>query len=362
MDSLELPRPAASTPTVAPGLRSRRRALLRALTIVASLAGALLLAEVGLRLAGFSFRVYPEKVQFGWPRAIGGESDPYVRDADLLWVPRDWHERLERARAEVPRLVFLGDSCTEFGAYPGELNRMLAQSGPLRPTNMKFGVAGWTTYQGLHALERDLLPLRPAVVTVFFGWNDHWKGFGIEDRDIDGLPFMRWPRLERLRLVQLVQRATIALRGRSYAAQRVALPDFRSNLTQIVRRSRAAGAVPVLLTAPTAIVQGQEPSHLRDGWIDDVSQLLPLHRRYAEAVREVAAREGAPLCDLLAEFDRLSLDERRASFGSDGIHFTNAGSESAGGMLYRCFRRQPEIWAALFAQPGAAVDQTGRIP
>ncbi|MGE5234682.1 MAG: SGNH/GDSL hydrolase family protein [Acidobacteriota bacterium] len=341
MNSLEVSRPVGTTERA-----GRGTPLLRALVVVVGLVAALLLAEVGLRLAGFSFHVYPEKVQFGWPKSIGGAADPYVRDADLLWVPRDWRERLARAREEPPRMIFLGDSCTEFGAYPSELNRLLVRSGSRHLTSMKFGVAGWTTYQGLHALERDLLPLRPALVTVDFGWNDHWKGYGIEDRDIGGLPFMR-SALEPLRLVQLVQKATIALRGRSYAAQRVALADFRANLRQIARQTRAAGAVPVLLTAPTSNVEGQEPSYLRDGWLDDISQLLPLHRRYAQAVREVAASEHVPLCDLLEDFDRLPEEQRRASFGSDGIHFTNPGSARAGEMLYRCFAAHPEVRVAL---------------
>lgn len=300
----------------------------------------LLLGELALRAVGFTFHVYPEKVQFGWPPSIGGEHDPYERDADLLWVPHDYHARLARARQDPPRLVLLGDSCTEFGTYAEALMRRFRRRAGADWSALKLGVGGWTTYQGLAALERDVLPLRPDVVTFYFGWNDHWKGFGIEDRDIRGLPFMDDPKLQRMRLAQLVQKATIALRGKNYARQRVRLDDFRANLTRMVNDCRKTGATGVLITAPSSHVVGHEPDYLKGRMLDDLAQLVPLHRAYADAVRQVAAREGAPLCDLLADFDALSPEERTASFGGDGIHLTRAGSERAAEMLWRCFESQ----------------------
>jgi hypothetical protein len=45
-------------------------------------------------------------------------------------------------------------------------------------------VGGYTTYQGLRQLERDVATLHPVIATFYYGWNDHWIGFGIEDRDV----------------------------------------------------------------------------------------------------------------------------------------------------------------------------------
>jgi hypothetical protein len=60
--------------------------------------------ELSLRARHFQFRAIPQ-VQFGWPepQVI---LDQFQTDPDLLWVTRDYHERLARAyRASV---VFMG--------------------------------------------------------------------------------------------------------------------------------------------------------------------------------------------------------------------------------------------------------------
>jgi hypothetical protein len=72
--------------------------------------------EAALRLAGFSFRTYPT-VQFGWP-APSEIRDVYVPDRDLFWVTHDYFAELATARRMHPAIVFMGDSCTQFGSYP----------------------------------------------------------------------------------------------------------------------------------------------------------------------------------------------------------------------------------------------------
>ena len=116
----------------------------------------------------------------------------------------------------------------------------------------------------------------------------------------------------------------------------------------MVSLAREAGGVAVLITAPTAIEPGFEPSELGQRWLHDRSQLAPIHRRYADAVREVAAEEAAPLCDLAARFDAIPGEVRRAThFLPDGMHFAAAGDEEAAAFLLDCFTSQPELVAAL---------------
>lgn len=343
---------------------TRRRVMrTRALPIaiaVASLAGALLLGELGLRLAGFSFDIAPKSFEFGAP-------DPEFilklrPDRDLFWVSRNYPKRLARAAEGRLDLAFLGDSCTELGTWPRRLARRLeAKNGGPAPRTANFGVSAWSSFQGLRQLQRDVLPLRPAIATFYYGWNDHWIGFGLEDREVGAALDALRP-VQELRLSQLLFKSWLLYRSRERSAWplRVELPDFRRNLREMVSRSREAGVVPVLLTAPTSIEPGSEPPYLGQRWLHDIRDMVPLHRRYADAVREVAAEEGAPLCDLAAHFEALPAGERRSTYmRSDGIHFTARGDEKLAGFLFECFVAWPEIEAALLGPVTA--DIQGRV-
>src|SRR3954471_22752590 len=74
--------------------------------------------EAGLRASHFHFDLVPA-LEFGWPDP-GPLRDAYVADADLVWVTRDYRDTLRAARRAHPAVVFMGDSCTEFGSYPSK--------------------------------------------------------------------------------------------------------------------------------------------------------------------------------------------------------------------------------------------------
>ena len=126
---------------------------------------------------------------------------------------------------------------------------------------------------------------------------------------------------------------------------------FRRNLAEMVRLARGAGVVPVLVTAPSDHRAGAEPAQLSPRWIEDLSRLVPLHRRYVEIVREVATREGAVLCDLAARFESLPGDARDRSFAVDGIHLTLAGDRRAAAWLRDCFEASGAMRRALWTAP-----------
>jgi lysophospholipase L1-like esterase len=76
-------------------------------------------------------------------------------------------------------------------------------------------------------------------------------------------------------------------------------------------------------------------------WLRRPEDLVPLHRRYAEIVREVARAENAPLCDVAEEIRALPRpDVAPAWFMADGIHLTPAGADVFGELLYRDFVKQ----------------------
>jgi lysophospholipase L1-like esterase len=326
---------------------------LRALAINLGLAGlsiVLLLAvvEVALRLSGFSYVLYPQDVEFGKPdpqlMAIGFEEDE-----DVFWVTRDYREKLARLRAGRPGVLFLGDSCTHLGHYDDQLAALVAQRDGRALSYGNLGVAGWSSFQGRRQLERDVLPLAPAVVTLYYGWNDHWIGFGIEDKNVALVkrvfsgPWRHW------RLAQLATKAAVAIGARETAyPNRVSLDDFRDNLSSMVRRARAAGIRPLLVTAPTSHREGSEPEELGSRWLRELSELVPLHQSYVAAVREVARAEDAALCDVAADFADLPRPEIERSFMADGIHLTAAGDRRLAAMLYDCLAR--EGWLELVTE------------
>ena len=77
---------------------------------------ALAFGEAALRVARFQFDLVPT-LEFGWPDPVAIR-DVYRPDADLVWVTRDYRATLAEARRTGPAVVFMGDSCTEFGDYP----------------------------------------------------------------------------------------------------------------------------------------------------------------------------------------------------------------------------------------------------
>lgn len=317
-------------------MKGWRRAGKLALLAGASLAVGLLASELALRAVGFSFHLRPERIDFGWPRSLASLGGEYRADPDLLWVRADYGQRLARARAERPIFAFLGDSCTDFGRYPDLLLRELARRRPgTRWTGVNLGTAGWSTFQGLRQLERDVLPLRPRILTLYYGWNDHWIGFGLPDEDVARLLRETGSGWQDLRLVQLGQKAWIGAH-RSDDSRRVPLPEFRRNLHEMVRRARGAGIEPVLITAPTSHRRGREPRFLQGRWLKRLDDLVPLHQRYVEAVREEGRQDGVLVCDLARDFATLGGARRGALFLKDGIHLNARGSQRAARVLADC--------------------------
>jgi lysophospholipase L1-like esterase len=158
------------------------------------------------------------------------------------------------------------------------------------------GVPGNTTRDALARLDHDVISLHPDVVTILFGINDSavdvWKG----------------------------------------ATQpRVPLNEYEANLRTIVARVRTAGGIPILLT-PNPVAWTPEILKLfgrppyqpdnPDGW----NVYL---KRYADAVRQVAADEHAPLVDVNKMFREYAAapGHHLADLLIDGMHPNDAGHQ-----------------------------------
>jgi lysophospholipase L1-like esterase len=305
-----------------------RPALLAAGTAVALLAG-----EAILRVAGFEYQPLP-KLQFGWPDPVT-MANLYVPDPDLLWVPRDYSRVVQSARRNRPAIAFLGDSCTEVGDYPKRTLEILSSRRPELATGVKLGVGGWTTEQGLAQLRHDILPWRPRIVTIYFGWNDHWIALGPPDAAIHRARLLR--RLSKhSRLAQLLVKAWMAFSSRGGEhPNRVDLPRYVANLEAMIRLAREAGIQPILITAPSGHRPGAEPPYLAERHLRKLSDLVPLHQSYVEATRRAARQSGAILCDVAWAFRFLPPPAERY-FLEDGIHLTPEGNREVARILAGC--------------------------
>ena len=217
------------------------------------------------------------------------------------------------APAAVPappiRIVVFGDSTTAsyqdwapgitrvYGdCLPGEL-----AAGGIEANVINAGIGDTTTREAVRRLDRDVLAHRPAVVVVQFGINDSW---------IDVDEGRREPRLTR--------------------------QEYRDNLRTIVRRSRAAGALVVLMTP--------NPMRWGDPYYEDYFRRVPglldvdaprgidrLLDVYAEDLRRVAREDQVPLVDVFSAFEAYGATPGQ-SIGDillqgDGIHPNEAGQD-----------------------------------
>ena len=314
------------------GAENLRTRLGTALLFLISCAITMGLVEVGLRIAGFEFALVPE-VQFGWPDPLALQL--YDPDPDLFWVPKQYRAVLEAARWSHPAVVFMGDSCTEFGRYPEITLKRLSEVRPDVASGVSLAVAGWSSEQGLTQLRRDILPLHPAIITLYFGWNDHWVALGPPDAEISRTSFAL-DLSAHSRLVQLGYKAWMVFaRASSERPNRVELPRYRRNIETMIQTGRRAGARMVVITAASNHAVGREPEYLKQRHLRRLSDLVSLHEAYVEATRAVARSAGATLCDAASAFRSLPPPAEQY-FRKDGIHLTLAGDRALASMLAAC--------------------------
>lgn len=158
-----------------------------------------------------------------------------------------------------PRIVALGDSITK-GVRPGvkseETFAALLQA-ELRKANasaevINVGIGGERTDQALARLAKDVIALKPTMVTIMYGTNDSYVDPGKKD-------------------------------------SRISPAEYRANLERLVADLRAAGIVPVLMT---------EPRWGRTAKPNGVGEHPNVRlEKYVAACRDVAKAKKVPLVD-----------------------------------------------------------------
>jgi lysophospholipase L1-like esterase len=342
----------------------------------------LLASEVVLRWTGAAERcpIYKDSLLWVCDPLLYFKSNPgQVFNGEPLINHAGFRGRqFDAKRAGVYRILALGDSCT-FGIlrshlqpeqlyisepYPQALERLAAAHlGPDRVEVLNAGVPGYNSYQGLMLLRGKLRGLAPDLITVRFGWNDHFMsaerrggdpfrepataaGRFVEDLLLHSAlyPFSRRLGMElQLRLQPFTGQS--APQAPHSWQPNVSLDGYRHNLRRIVEVARAHGSAVWLLTAPHALLTDDfhgHPERLPSGTdaellltlsaIPSIERLIEIHESYNDVTREVAVELGVPLIDLEAIYRQHASEHLFAA--GDLLHPTQAGHDLEAKVLF----------------------------
>jgi lysophospholipase L1-like esterase len=309
--------------------RLKEWALRTAMVIVALMLG-LVLIELGMTIAGKK-----KGIDFGNDTLYYGDRDFRNGMRPGLFHEYGGTERINSHGTRGPEFdhidyLALGDSCTfqpplkEEEIYPGLLASPTVQS-------VNAGTPGYNTDQGLWWLKKSrLLDMHPKLVSLYYGWNDHWRAAAPQSV----FRFLRHAAAHS-RLATFLARYEESIWREKPPMSRyrwftlVSLGAFKSNLKEMIRLSRAAGATVVLITAPSErrLINPEEKWFTTHG-IEEFDD----HAKYIEAVREVARETGAGLVDFAAEIDRQRTDAP-ADFFFDFVHPNAKGNQVLASLL-----------------------------
>ena len=345
---------------------------LRLAILAASLAAALAASELALRLAtppGYPERVF-ENIDFlRTDPALGWRNRP---DLDVASVTLAQHRHAARLRTDSRgfrspepaggafdgvRIVCLGDSVTfgywvegsirspqratvHFDGYVDELRRLLAEQREGRFEVLNAGVLGYSTSHGLRQLVLRILPLRPDVVTVRFGYNDHTRSPHPERRTREPRGLLARTLLYAgldLRIVRLgleAHQRSRALHPAPWSVPWVEPERFAANLRRFAELGRAHGFRLLFLDYPLAppgtTVPEDRDLFVRLAGVRDAGELYAEHAAYQEIVARVAREEGIPL---LASAPVLRDSPGPLFEAADPVHLNRSGASALGRLL-----------------------------
>lgn len=333
---------------------------------------ALLLAELALRLIGYSpgIPIHERDTVYGWRNVRGKTAvvtgPPVTIDARGFRgagfaVPKPPHtRRIFGMGCSVSIAVSVGETET----YQARLQqRLQARAGSDTAIEViNAGVGGYSSQMGRQWLEHEIVSYQPDLLIIMYGWNDHWAArAGGRDRILASSPVERWKALllgsrimqalyqfrstERvaawegsLRRVLNPPAAPAATAAATDTAprditlgNRVSLDEYDENLTAMITLARAHNSAVLLVTAP--LRHALTPEHRAatrftvapvDGTIPD--NVCAMHHLYTETVRAVGQREQVPVADAEAFFNAMPAAEREMLFDPhDYIHLNAQG-------------------------------------
>lgn len=275
-------------------------------------------------------------------------------------------------RSSVYRVLSIGDSCT-FGVvagqsfefvpepYPQKLEHLIVErTGPDHAEVFNAGIPGYNSFQGAMLLRTKLRKLQPDLITVRYGWNDHFvtqggsKAFHEPASSVGraleeiGLHTALYPFMLRL---GFEMRAWESARGEKQPVKMpsewiptIPVEEYQQNLRRIVGLGRDRGARVWLLTSPHAFVTNENAGREAgpNAWtakailgfngIATFARLVEIHEMYNQAAREVGAELGVPVVDMAAVYREHAKEHLFTSV--DVAHPTQQGHDLEAETLY----------------------------
>ena len=181
------------------------------------------------------------------------------------------------------KVIFFGDSITQAGVKGnGYINLLKKEIDSSKFQLLGAGVGGNKVYDLYLRMEDDVLNKKPDLVFIYIGINDVWHKLGAKT----GTDFDKYLKF--------------------YQA--------------LINKIQANGAKIVMCT-PTVIGEKKEDKNEVDGDLN----------KYANGVRDLAAKNNIPLCDLRKTFvDYLTInnteDKEKGVLTTDRVHLNDAGN------------------------------------
>ena len=215
------------------------------------------------------------------PESVGGESNDISIETSLEESDENSSMEEKTRILDGSKLVVFGDSLTALGSW-GE-----ALADELNMYYFNGAMGGITTEVGLGRFPAFVANREPDFVTLCFGMND------------------------------LIMTAA--------DTPRVSVSQFKKNMHKLIEMTRAAGAVPIVVTTNPLVnevfyaAQGADPA-----WYKNIGSPLEWLDTYNEAAREVAAEADCLLADVRKACDAYKPAEVDLP---DGIHLNELGNK-----------------------------------
>jgi len=194
------------------------------------------------------------------------------------------------------RVVFFGDSITEFGVLPGGYIAQMSDSIAVRGETKRFdlvgaGIGGNKVYDLYLRLEEDVMVRKPNVVVLYVGVNDVWHK-------------------------QLFGTGTDA-------------DKFQKFYTALIQKFQKKG-IRVIACTPACIGERHPGENQMDSELD----------RFSQIIRVVAAEKNVATCDFRKAFMENSAknnpDNRESGMlTTDGVHLNEQGNKLVAETLLR---------------------------
>lgn len=285
-------------------------------------------------------QIDPQTEDWRWTHTFDDEH--FEPDHQLFWRPKVNHFPFDAygnavvegqspvvIKSQQPKIMIYGDSNTQglaTSSWAFELqNRLSAARSPMVVLNR--GVVGYSSFQGVGRLKRDLKTYQPQVIIFAFGWNDAAPAINAPDPYFSPYPGMGGGLLARSRAYAIGVYYANEFRGSLSNNQQLRQTTPRMTSDQYIQKLKEMyilaeqhGAIPIIVTRP---FDSTNPDFSDEtNW----RSRIPL---YNQAVRELMKDDAKHLVDFEEYF------RSRPELFIDESHFSPEGHREASDVLWR---------------------------